>query len=323
MAKPEVLMTGPMPAIVGDKLDAAFTLHRLQGAPDVEAFLRDVGPRIRGIAAGGGHRRADSAFFDKLPNLEIVSSFGVGYDHIDATEAGRRGIMVTNTPDVLNDEVADLALGLLLATIRKLPQGDRFLREGKWLKGSFPLSATLRERKIGILGLGRIGKAIAKRVEAFGVPVHYHARTEQKDVAFTYHPTLVGMAQAVDVLIVITPGGAATRHLVNAEVLKALGSNGVLINVARGSVVDERALIAALRDKTILSAGLDVFEDEPRVPQELIDMEHVVLLPHLGSASVHTRNGMGQLVVDNLVSWFAGKGPLTAVAETPWKGAAA
>ena len=180
-------------------------------APDREAFLRDVGPRIRGIAAGSGHRRADSAFFDKLPNLEIVSSFGVGYDHVDAAEAARRGIIVTNTPDVLNDEVADLALGLLLATVRKLPQADRFLRDGHWLKGSFPLSATLRERKVGILGLGRIGKAIAKRVEAFGVPVPYHGRTQQEDVAYPYYPTLVGLGEAVDVLIVITPGGAATQ----------------------------------------------------------------------------------------------------------------
>jgi lactate dehydrogenase-like 2-hydroxyacid dehydrogenase len=323
MAKPDVLMTGPMPALVGEKLDAAFTLHRFFEAPDRDAFLREVGPRIRGIASGGGHGRTDGSVFDKLPNLEIISSFGVGYDHIDAAEAGRRGIIVTNTPDVLTDEVADLAIGLLLATVRQLPQGDRYLREGKWLKGAYPLSPTLRDRTVGILGLGRIGKAIAKRIEAFGIPVHYHTRTRQSDVPYPYHATLTDLAKAVDVLIVITPGGASTHHMVNADVLKALGPNGILVNVARGSVVDERALIEALRAKTILSAGLDVFEDEPRVPQELIEMEHVVLLPHLGSASVYTRKAMGQLVVDNLVSWFDGKGPLTPVPETPYKGGAA
>jgi lactate dehydrogenase-like 2-hydroxyacid dehydrogenase len=261
--------------------------------------------------------------FDKLPNLEILASFGVGYDHVDAAEAARRNIIVTNTPDVLNDEVADLTLGLLLATIRQLPQADRFLRDGKWLKGNFPLSPTLRGRKIGIVGLGRIGKAIAQRVEAFGVAVAYHGRSPQPDVPYPYHGTARELAEASDVLIVIIPGGGATKHLIDAEVLKALGPNGILINVARGTVVDEQALIEALRSRTILSAGLDVFEDEPRVPQELIDMEHVVLLPHVGSATDHTRGAMGKLVADNLVSWFSGQGPMTPVAETPWSGRAA
>jgi lactate dehydrogenase-like 2-hydroxyacid dehydrogenase len=322
MATADVLMTGQMPKRVIEKLSESLTVHRLWEAPDRDAFLREIGPKVRGIATSGGHGPTDANLFDRLPNLEIVSSFGVGYDNVDAAEAARRGIVVTNTPDVLNDEVADLAIGLLLATIRQLPQGDRYLREGKWLKGPMPLSATLRDRTIGILGLGRIGKAIARRLEAFGVPIHYHARTRQPDVSYPYHATAVDLAKAVDVIVVITPGGASTRHLVNAEVLKALGPNGILINVARGSVVDERALVEALQSNTILSAGLDVFEDEPRVPQELIDMEHVVLLPHLGSASVYTRNAMGQLVVDNLLSWFAGNGPLTPVAETPWKGKA-
>jgi lactate dehydrogenase-like 2-hydroxyacid dehydrogenase len=323
MAKAEILMTGPMPALVSEALGGSFTLHRLWEAPDRDALLREVGPRIRGIATSGGHGMTDAELFDRLPALEIVSSFGVGYDNVDSADAAKRGIVVTNTPDVLNEEVADLTLGLLLATIRQLPQADRYLREGKWLDRPYPLSPTLRDRTVGILGLGRIGKAIAKRIEAFGVPVHYHTRTQQTDVSYPYHPTLVALAEAVDVLIVIIPGGAATKHIVDAEVLKALGPNGILINVARGTVVDERALIEALQSKTILSAGLDVFEDEPRVPQELIAMEHVVLLPHLGSASVHTRNAMGQVVVDNLVSWFAGMGPLTPVSETPWKGRAA
>ncbi|MCT4494186.1 2-hydroxyacid dehydrogenase [Bosea minatitlanensis] len=312
-------MTGPLMAYAADQLKARFTVHELWNAPDAAALLREVSGRVRGVAAGGGHSHVDAALFDALPKLEIVSSFGVGYDHVDAAEAGRRGLVVTNTPDVLTDEVADLAIGLLLATVRQLPQVDRYLREGKWLKGNYPLTTSLRGRKVGIVGLGRIGKAVAHRLEAFGVPVSYHGRSRQDDVAYRYYPSLVEMAADVDVLISVAPGGASTRHIINAEVLEALGRNGILVNVGRGTVVDEKALIRALQDGTILSAGLDVFEDEPRVPAELIAIEHAVLLPHVGSASVHTREAMGQLLVDNLVSWFDGKGPLTPVSETPWK----
>jgi lactate dehydrogenase-like 2-hydroxyacid dehydrogenase len=319
MTKTEILMPGPLLASTTETLDEAFVLHRLWEQSDREAFFREVGPRIRGIATSTGSGPMNAALFDRLPNLEIVSSFGVGYDNVDVSDAAKRGLVVTNTPNVLNDEVADLTLGLLLATLRQIPQADRYLRAGSWLKAPFPLSATLRTRKVGIVGLGRIGKAIAKRLEGFDVEIAYHGRTRQNDVTYAYHPSVTELAAASDVLIVITPGGASTRHMINAEVLKALGPNGILINVARGSVVDEQALIDALRSGTILSAGLDVFEDEPRVPQELIDMEHVVLLPHVASASVHTRKAMGQLVVDNLISWFAGKGPLTPVPETPWK----
>jgi lactate dehydrogenase-like 2-hydroxyacid dehydrogenase len=305
MSRTDILMTAPMMPIVIETLDEAVTLHRLWEQTDKEAFLKEVGPRIRGVATSTLFGRVDASLLDRLPNVEIVSSFGVGYD--------------TNTPGVLDDEVADLTLGLLLATLRKIPQADRYLRDGKWLKASFPLSATLRERKVGIVGLGRIGKAIARRLSGFDVSIAYHGRTQQDDVAYSYYPTVTDLAEASDVLIVITPGGASTRHLIDAEVLKALGPTGVLINVARGTVVDEQALIHALKSGTILSAGLDVYEDEPRVPQELIDLEHVVLLPHIASASVHTRNAMGKLVADNLISWFDGKGPLTPVAETPWR----
>jgi lactate dehydrogenase-like 2-hydroxyacid dehydrogenase len=322
MSRTDILMTAPMMPIVIEALDKAFTLHRLWEQSDQDAFLKDVGPRIRGIATSTLYGRLEASLLDRLPKAEIISSFGVGYDNVDAVEAGKRGIVVTNTPGVLDDEVADLAIGLLLATLRKIPQADRYLREGKWLKAPFPLSATLRGKKVGIVGLGRIGKAIARRLSGFDVSIAYHGRTQQDDVAFTYHPTIVGLAEASDILIVITPGGASTKHLINAEVLKALGSNGVLINVARGSVVDEQALIEALKSGTILSAGLDVYDDEPRVPQDLIDLEHVVLLPHIASGSVHTRNAMGKLVADNLISWFDGKGPLTPVAETPYKGRA-
>lgn len=317
MKQTEILMTGPMLPSVIEALDDTFTLHRLWQQEDRAAYLRDVGPRIRGIAASTLGGRADAALIGALPHLEIISSFGVGYDNVDVVEAAKRGVIVTNTPDVLNDEVADLTLGLLLATLRQIPHADSYLRAGQWLKAPFPLSATLRTRKVGIVGLGRIGRAIAKRLEGFGVSIAYHGRNRQEGVPYPYHPTVLDLAEASDVLIVITPGGASTKHLINADVLKALGPHGVLINVARGSVVDERALIEALRDGTILAAGLDVYEDEPRVPQELIALENTVLLPHIASASVHTRKAMGQLLVDNLVSWFSGKGPLTPVPETP------
>jgi lactate dehydrogenase-like 2-hydroxyacid dehydrogenase len=323
MSKADILMTAPMMPVVIDALDKVFNLHRLWEHADRDQYLSEIGPRIRGVATSTLYGRMDATLFDRLPNLEIVSSFGVGYDNVDVTEAAKRHVIVTNTPDVLNDEVADLTLGLLLATLRKIPQADRYLREGRWLKAPFPLSTTLRERKVGIVGLGRIGKAIARRLEGFDVSIAYHGRTRQEGVEYAYHPTLIGLAEACNVLIVITPGGSATRHLINADVLKALGPNGVLINVARGTVVDEQALIEALRSGTILTAGLDVYEDEPRVPQELIDMEHVVLLPHIASGSVHTRNAMGQLVADNLIAWFEGRGPLTAVTETPWDGRSA
>ena len=277
--------------------------------------VREAHQEVRGIAVCGGHTRIDAPFVELFPRLQIVSSFGVGYDHIDAVTLAKRGIVVTHTPDVLTGEVADLALGLLIATVRQLPQVDRYLREGKWLQKPYPLTATLRGRKVGILGLGRIGKAIARRLEACDLEVEYHGRKPQPDVKHRYHPTLLGLAQSCDVLMVVASGGAETHHLVGKDVLEALGPEGIVINVGRGTVIDEQALVAALRDRKILSAGLDVFEDEPRVPAELIAMDHVVLLPHVGSASVHTRNAMGQLVVDNLVSWFGGKGAVTPVPE--------
>jgi lactate dehydrogenase-like 2-hydroxyacid dehydrogenase len=320
MSKPDILMLRPMMPLVLEQLTERFNLHRLWEQAEPDAYLDEVAPRIRGLAAGSGHQRIDASIIDRLPSLEIVSSFGVGYDHVDAAHAGSRGVIVTNTPDVLNEEVADTTIGLLLNTLRQLPRAERYLRAGKWLEKPFPLTSTLRDRKIGILGYGRIGKAIARRLDAFGVEVVYHGRSRQEGAPHAHYPTLVEMARYVDVLIVIIPGGAETNNLVDATVLEALGPNGVLINVARGTVVDEKALIKALQDQTILSAGLDVFADEPRVPQELIDMDHVVLLPHVGSASVHTRNAMGQLVVDNLSAWFAGKGPISPVTETPWTG---
>lgn len=316
-----VLMPKPMMPSVIAAVEAAFPLIRLWEADDPEATLAAAAPDTRALAVTGA--TVDAALMGRLPRLEIVASFGVGYDNIDAAWAGRHGIVVTHTPDVLNEEVADTALALILNAVRQLPAAERYLRAGHWTERPFPLSSSLRGRTAGIFGLGRIGKAIAARCEAFGLKVVYHGRARQEGVAYPFFPTLAGMADACDILVAVAPGGAATRHLINAPVLEALGPNGILINVGRGSVVDEEALGEALRQGTILGAGLDVFEDEPRVPQALLDLDHVVLLPHVGSASHHTRNAMGQLVVDNLLSWKAGKGPLTPVPETPWRGTAA
>jgi len=317
----DVLATGTMMPLIMEQLESTFTLHRLPAAAERDAFLAEVGPRIRAVATGG-HARMDAELMGRLPKLEIVANFGVGYDSVDAAWAGSNGVVVTNTPDVLTEEVADTALGLLLMTVRELSNAERYLRAGQWVaKGAYPLThGTLRGKTVGILALGRIGKAIAKRCEAFGLAIAYHGRNPQKDVPYRYYASLAEMAKDVDILISVAPGGPDTHHIIDAAVLKALGPQGVLINIGRGSVVDEPALVKALQDKTIATAGLDVFEHEPKVPAELMAMDHIVLLPHVGSASHHTRRLMGQLVVDNIVSWFAGKGPVTPVAETPWTG---
>lgn len=310
-------MLGPMMSIVQEGLEEKLTLHRYWEIEDKDAFLAEKADAIRGLATGG-HVAVTKDIIDQFPNLEIVSNFGVGYDSVDAQYAGERNVIVTNTPDVLTNEVADTAMGLVLMTIREFSATERYLRAGKWLEKPFPLTkGTLAGKTMGILGLGRIGKAIAKRAEAFGIKVAYHGRNKQVDVDIPYYASLKDMAEAVDILMIVVPGGAATHHIVNAEILKALGPDGYVINIGRGTAIDEPALIEALQNGTVQSAGLDVFEKEPKVPQALIDMDHVVLLPHVGSASIHTRDGMGQLVVDNLVNWFETGKVITPVAETP------
>jgi lactate dehydrogenase-like 2-hydroxyacid dehydrogenase len=314
--KSDLIMVGPKKQLFVECLAPAFNVHVLDDVKDRDAFLADMADRVRALAVTYSSEKVNADFMQRLPKLEIVSSFGVGYDHVDAKWAGAHGIVVTNTPDVLNEEVADTALGLLLCTVREFPQAERYLRAGKWEQKAYPLSgATLRDRTAGIVGMGRIGRAIARRLEAFGVPVVYHSRRPVAGVSYRHYPNLVAMAKDVDMLIVIVPGGAETRNMINAEVLEALGPNGILINVARGSVVDEPALVKALQEKKIRAAGLDVFVHEPKVPKELLEMDNVVLFPHLGSASVYTRTQMDHLVIDNLLSWAAGKGPLTPVAE--------
>jgi lactate dehydrogenase-like 2-hydroxyacid dehydrogenase len=316
--KPDVLLVGARKPVLINGLEPKVNLHDFLGAKDKDALVASLADKVRAIAIAYTANKVDAGFMQKFPKLEQISSFGVGYDHIDAKWAGEHGIIVTNTPEVLNEEVADTALGLLLCTVREFPQAERYVRAGKWTKAQYPLSkATLRNRKVGIVGMGRIGKAIAKRIDAFGVPVVYHSRNPQA-VEYQYYPKLIDMARDVDTLMVIVPGGAATKNMINAEVLKALGPQGIVINMARGSVIDEPALIAALKDRTIYSAGLDVFINEPEVPKELLEMDHVVLFPHLGSSSEVTRAAMDQLVVDNILAWAAGKAPLTPVPETPY-----
>ena len=318
--KADVLLIGPpKPVIVNGLSGGAFNLVKFSDAKDRDQFFAETAPRVRGMAVAATEERVDGPFMTRFPRLEIVSSFGVGYDHVDAAWAGAHGITVTNTPDVLTEEVADTALGLLLCTAREFPQAERYLRAGKWVQKNYPLSkATLRNRTVGMVGMGRIGQAIARRLAAMQVPVVYHSRRPAAGVPYRHYPKLIDMARDVDVLMVITPGGAETKNLINAQVLAALGRDGILINMSRGSVVDEPALVKALQQNTILSAGLDVFAREPEVPAELIAMDNVVLFPHLGSASVATRDKMDQLVVDNLLAWAAGKPPLTPVPETPW-----
>ncbi|MCW5770429.1 MAG: 2-hydroxyacid dehydrogenase [Rhodospirillaceae bacterium] len=310
--KPDLLMVGPMMPRIVEGLAPLFEVHKLWEAADKDALLARIGPTTRFMATDG-FRGASRDLMAALPKLEIVSSMGVGVDSVDLPYAHDRKIVVTNTPDVLNDDVADLAMALLLAAMRRIPQGDRYVREGRWLDRPMGLTDTLRNRTLGMVGMGRIGKTIARRAAAFDLKIVYHTRNLQADSPYIHYPRLVEMARDADILMVIVPGGPTTRHLVNAQVLEALGPTGYLVNVARGSVVDEGALVRALVEGKIAGAGLDVFENEPQVPEALLVSDKVVLAPHVGSATHYTRNAMGQLVVDNLAAWLAGKPALTPV----------
>lgn len=314
--RPLVLIPGRIHPRVRARLADRFDLLEVTDATAIGAEPAQL-EKVRGAAVSG---RFPASLIARLPKLEVIGSFGVGYDGVDVHAAAAAGVIVTNTPDVLNDEVADTAIALLLNTMRQFYFAERYLRDGRWeTEGAFPLSPlSLKGRKVGLHGLGRIGMEIANRLLPFKVELAYHTRRPRTDVDFAYHDTLTGLAQAVDVLISIVPSTPETIGAINAEVLAALGQNGVLINVGRGSTVDEPALIAALQNGTIAAAGLDVFADEPRVPQALIDLPNVSLLPHVASASVPTRNAMADLVVDNLIAWFDKGQPLTPVPETPY-----
>lgn len=294
--KPRLLQIGRVSDRMKARLEASFDVVRND---DV-----DLATDADGIVAIATTSGVPGEILAALPDLKVISSYGVGYDNIPAADAAERGILVSHTPDVLNDEVADTTILLWLAVSRRVVPADAWARSGDWeAKGAFPLTRSIRGRKVGIVGLGRIGQTIATQAEAFDATILYHSRSK-KDVGYAYYADPVEMARDADVLIVITPGGAETRHLVNAEVMEALGPEGILINVARGSVVDEDALVAALQSGRLGGAGLDVFDQEPKIPDALKSMENVVLLPHVGSATVETRQAMGDLVCDNLDVWL-------------------
>ncbi|MDI1312619.1 2-hydroxyacid dehydrogenase [Prosthecobacter sp.] len=311
MEKTSVLILSPLPDFLMEPLRAAHTCHDYFHAEDKAELLAEVGEEIRGIVMSGGSM-SPVALLEQLPKLEIIGVFGVGYDGVPVDWCKAHGIRVTNTPDVLTEDVADTASALVLMTSRRLIAASHFLHAGAWTKGPFPLAHALRGKLAGIVGLGRIGKAIAQRLEAHGMRIAYHGRTKQ-EVSWEYVDSLMALAEAADFLIVATPGGAATKRLISAEVLATLGAKGTLINIARGSVVDEAALIAALQNGTIRGAGLDVFENEPQVPEALMQCENAVLLPHLSSGTHETRAEMARLVVENLAAHFSGAALLTPV----------
>jgi hydroxypyruvate reductase len=307
--KPEILLLAPMmqPSMIA--LEREFVVHRFWQAPDPDLLLAAAGSNIRALATNGA-LGAKTSLIAALPKLEIIASNGVGVDAIDLSLAKNRGIPVTTTPDILTDDVADMALALLLATARRIVCGDNYVRTGQWSRGEMPLTKRVNGKAAGILGLGRVGKAVAKRLEALNIKVAYSFR-KQTNVPYRFHEDLAGMASEVDFLIVTAAGGEATSKIVNRTVLEALGPDGILINVSRGSIVDEKALVLALKEGKLGGAGLDVFASEPNVPEELKSMQNVVLQPHHASGTAECRAAMGDLVVRNLVAHFAGKPLIT------------
>lgn len=305
----DILVAGPQIASLMEALERTFRVHKLWLADDREDFIRQIVPKIRGLVTSFEYG-ADAGLIQALPNLEIISNYGVGVEKTDIHAAFRQGVIVTNTPDI-NEPVADLAFALLLAVTRRVCEADRFLRAGKWAEGRFPFGTHIGGKTCGIVGLGRIGRAVAKRAEAFGMHVAYYGPRSKPDVPYLYYEDLEALARASDFLILSLPGGDATRHLIDARILNALGPEGFLINVARGSVLDEDALYQALASGRIAGAGLDVFETEPLVSSPLISLDNVVLLPHIASATTETRRYMGEVVFDNLKTYFSGGPPLT------------
>lgn len=311
-ARPGVVQVAPLPSPTAERLAEHFTPHRLWDAAGIEAFLAGPGGQVRAIATLG-NVVLDKRVIPGMPNLQIVSCYGVGVDGVDLSAAKAKGVIVSNTPDVLTDCVADLGMSLLLMVSRRLVEADRYVRAGNWLKDNFPLTVAPRGKTMGIIGLGRIGLAVAKRAESFGLRIAYHGPSKKAGIAYPYYASAAALAAASDYLMLTCPGGAGTRNLVDAKVLEALGPKGYLINIARGSVVDEPALVKALQDKRIAGAGLDVFVDEPKVPDALFGLDNVVLAPHLASATMETRTAMGDLMIDNLLCHFAGRPVLTRV----------
>jgi lactate dehydrogenase-like 2-hydroxyacid dehydrogenase len=307
----DILQVSAVVPAIQQALDATYRVHR---AASGEAIAPDVAAKIRGVVAGGV---APAGLIAQLPKLEIVASASVGYDGIDVGGCAARGIPVTNTPDVLNDDVADLAIALMVMTARRLAAADKYVRDGKWVKdGHMRLARKASGKKLGIVGLGRIGKDIARRAEAMGMTISYTNRRPVEGSPYRFVPNLVDLARENDFVIVIASAGPDATKMINRDVIEALGPEGILINVSRGRVVDEAVLVEALKTGRLGGAGLDVFEDEPKVPAELMALENVVLTPHVGSGTIETRTAMGQLALDNLAAWFAGRPLLTEVAET-------
>ena len=310
--KHEIIVTAQGHKGTLERLQAEFSAIKLWEAAERDAALKAAAPRLRALAHFG-HSKVDGKLMDALPKLEIIANFGVGVDQIDLAAAKQRNIIVTNTPGVLNDCVADCAMSLVLNTLRKFPQSQDWLRSGYWpTRGPYPLATSLGGKTLGILGLGRIGEAIAKRALGFGMKIRYHNRNK-KNVPYAYDTDLVALAKNSDVLMIVTPGGAETAKLVNAKVFDALGPQGYVVNVARGTVVDELVLLRYLQEKKIAGAGLDVFEHEPKVPAEFYALDNAVLYPHVASATMETRKAMGDLQVENLHLHFAGKPVRTPV----------
>lgn len=308
----DILMPKPVLKSVEEALEHDFTIHRLWQAEDQDAYLREVGRKIRGIATFHG---ASAALMDACPNLEIISSFGVGYDSVDVEHARSKNIRVCNTPSVLDDAVAELAFGLMVSLCRRIPQADQYVRQGRWVaEGSHPFTNELTGATVGILGLGRIGKEFARRAQAFKMRVVYHGRTEQPYQPYVFYADLEEMARDVDWLVCIAPGGESTRGIISRRVMEALGPKGCLVNIGRGTSVDEPAMVELLQSGGLGGAALDVFENEPHVPETLFALDNVVLSPHQGSATHKTRGAMGDLVVQNLAAHFKGDPLLTPVA---------
>ncbi len=311
-SKPAIVLNQKMMSSLEVALDRDYEVYRIAGRADIAAVPAAVRSRIRAIVTGGSTGAAPE-LIEALPALEIITVNGVGTDAVDLPHAKAHGVRVTNTPGVLTDDVADMALGLILATLRRLCVGDRLVRAGRWGKDAIPLATKFTGKRLGIVGLGRIGRAIAKRASGFDVQIAYTDQQAFDDVPYRFEPSLVVLARDSDILVVAAAGGAASQNLVNQEIFEALGPAGILVNVARGSVVDEPALVEALVAGRLGGAGLDVFEDEPHVPQALFGLEQVVLQPHQASATRETREAMGRLVLDNLMAQFAGRPLPTAV----------
>ncbi|MBW5416140.1 2-hydroxyacid dehydrogenase [Pseudomonas sp. MAG002Y] len=300
---PTLLLIGPLLPALQQQIESMYAVYKLWEVEDKNTFFKSHGDSIQGIVTSGIHG-CKGEVIRALSNLKVIVSFGVGYDAIDIATARDRGVAVSNTPGVLDDCVADTAFALLIDVARGISAADRFVRNGRWLKEKFPLGRKLGGKTCGIVGLGNIGKAIAKRVSAFDMNVAYYGRHQQADVPYRYEPDLKALASQSDFLVLAVPGGNATHHLISTDVLQALGKDGFLINIARGSVVDEAALVSALQQGVIAGAGLDVFAHEPEVPQPLLEMDNVVLTPHLGSGTHETRQAMADLVLENLNLYF-------------------